>query len=63
MAIITANQFAKQAKTVRVQLEIDQKIRGLSLKKGDICELSLEEAKYLKSIERVKDAPLEKVEK
>lgn len=57
MALVTSDQFTQQGKTVRVKLLADQKIRNLALSKGDTCDLTLQEARYLKGIGRVEDAP------
>jgi len=54
MAVISADRFHFGAKMQRVKLAIDQKIRGVALKAGDVCELLPHEALYLKNIGRVK---------
>ncbi len=59
MAFVSSEQFARSGKTVRVKLLADQKIRNVALSKGDTCDLTVQEAVYLKSIGRVEDAPPE----
>lgn len=55
--LVTSSKFASVQKTVRVKLLIDQKVRGLSLKAGDICDVSAEEARRLKNIDRAEIVP------
>jgi hypothetical protein len=51
MAHFAADRLA--GKTQKVKLRIDQKIRGVGLSKGDTADLPLNEALYLKNIDRV----------
>ena len=59
MAHVSAVGFA--GKTKKVRLLIDQKIRGVALKKGDTADVTEADAKYLKALDRVEfvavDAP------
>jgi hypothetical protein len=55
--LVTSSKFAAAQKNTRVKLLIDQKIQGLSLSAGDVCDVPSDLARRLKNIGRAEVVP------